>query len=380
MEISIAGRIRPYSHSPGTRCVLPGSLIGIQVFPTLLRVEELSPKASFPKLEIKLDLQAPVKDFTVLQDLEKGFIHVWGNTEKGFVRYRITSLKGGLAIKIEKAPEAGIAMLCSEKELLKINEEGKLKPLDTPAKEKDLLLLTKKKKFSNQELFNKTVEERLSLGNHKAQDWDMVTRRMDLREVFPAWLRLGQMTPELTFTSELKGTATLFEQCAKVHETGNTENLHQAYTNLFKAGFEGILSPSLVDFQHQGFSFPEHSKKLPSFVLLKEGAKYIKDCLIKVQGQNIDILPQLLPEFYCGRYLNVDCGGIATVDLEWTKKRIRRLSCLAEKDGEIRFKFHRQLASFRMRRGKKDRGQTMRCGEAFSCRAGEYYFLDNFKK
>ena len=63
IRISIAERFKPFSHTPGTKYILPYSTLTVQVFPTLIRVEER---------EIPLELTGPVVDFTAQIDLEKG--------------------------------------------------------------------------------------------------------------------------------------------------------------------------------------------------------------------------------------------------------------------------------------------------------------------
>ncbi|MFT4552401.1 MAG: hypothetical protein ACI9S8_001026 [Chlamydiales bacterium] len=382
MQISIAGRLRPYSHTPGTHCVLPGSLISLQVFPALIRFEELSSSPSLPKSEISIGINGPMKEFTVRQDLEQGFVLVWGKTPDGFIRYRITAEKGGMAINFEKTPKDGLSVTCSNSELAKLfrKDEEKLSTLSKAVAEKDTLLITTNTDVSNREVLTGCCKERLSLGSHKAQDWDMIVRRQDLREIFPAWLRLGQMSPSLGNGTSLQGAAALFKTCADVSEERKTEILHDAFLNLFKVGFEGMFSPRLEDKFHQGFSLPEIEGVSEPFFLLQEGAKAIKSLFVKTEGAIIDVLPALPPQFFCGRYLNIDCDGLATLDLEWSKKRVRKMSFTAEKDGEIQFKFHRHLKTFRLRKGRKDRGRVMKCGDLMTCVAGKQYMLDNFEK
>lgn len=382
MQISIAGRLRPYSHTPGTHCVLPGSHLSLQVFPALIRLEELSSESSFPATEIRLGIKGPMKEFTVRQDLEAGFVLVWGSTPNGFIRYRVTAEKDGVAIKFEKTPKEGLPISCSDSKVLSLfhNDEEKATPLKEKVEEKETLFISSNPEERSREKAAKPCKERLSLGSHKAQDWDMVMRRQDLREIFPVWLRLGQMSPSLEKKTSLKGTALLFKKCAELSTERKTEFLHEAFLNIFSTGFEGILSPRLEDKFHQGFSLPDVKEKDEPFALLKEGARAIKNLFLKTEGNVIDVLPALPSQFFCGRYLNVDCNGIATLDLEWSKKRVRRISFVAEKDGEIQFKFHKHLKTFRMRKGRKDRGRVMQCGDVLSCIAGKQYLLDNFEK
>lgn len=77
MHIEIAERLKPFSHFPGTSLILPGSAYQVQIFPCLIRIFHL--RETFPVLitELTLNLQGPLQQFTVCNDLEKGRISVW---------------------------------------------------------------------------------------------------------------------------------------------------------------------------------------------------------------------------------------------------------------------------------------------------------------
>ena len=84
MEISIAEKLRPFSHEPGTSCLIPGTTLVMRVYPSCIQVFDL--ENSPPKLvwETFLDVIGPVRDFTVQQDLEKMRVLVWGASSKWF--------------------------------------------------------------------------------------------------------------------------------------------------------------------------------------------------------------------------------------------------------------------------------------------------------
>ncbi len=89
----------------------------------------------------------------------------------------------------------------SSKEKLLLAEGGKISPLNS-------------------------ICEKISLGNLKAQDWELVQRRSDLREMVPALYLLGQKIPSAGKAS------------------GGTVNLLQtSLQNFFLAAFQGSLSP-----------------------------------------------------------------------------------------------------------------------------------------
>ena len=190
-RITIAQRQRPFSHTPGTKVLLPGSNLIVTVYPCMLD--------HFP-----IKLTGPVKDFTVMLDLERGFVKVWGHYKEGFLRYRIhATLNGGYSIITEKSPIPGLLPTC-----------------DDPIYEAPPL-------------------ERLFLGCNKSQDWDMVKRRMDPAEILPFWHRIGQMVPD--DTTEIS-----------------------SLMNAFRAHFDGIMAPRAEDTDHQGLELTPHAQALPS--------------------------------------------------------------------------------------------------------------------
>jgi len=330
MLIQIEERCKPFSHLSGTMCLLPGAFLRFQVFPTLIRVHDLS--AAEPKFleEFPLPLEGPVADFTVQLDLEGGFIRVWGSALSGYFRYRICPADNAKrwALVAEKGLEGRAA------------STGKALPI-----------------------------ERLSLGSHKAQDWELVCRRADMKEILPHWFLLGQKVLQKELSSPLQGTAALLKE--------DLDSLR----NLFSAGFEGILSPRLIDEGHHGFSLPalsDHS--MSPLVLLHEGARLIRRFFIDSKENEIHLLPALPAEFHCGRMTDVVCKGIGTLDFEWTKKKLRRMILRSEFSGELTLVLQKKIKSFRLRRSLQDRGVVVKAPYCINVEPGKAYLLDHFEK
>ncbi len=212
MRISIAQRLQPFSHTPGVLSLLPGSTIALQICPTLICVYDLSNAKNTLIQEISLPLSGPVRDFTVQLDLEKGHLIVWGHFADGFVRYRLFSInrENAFAINVEKCPEEGISLSYA----------------DRPIRAKETLIIDEGKGFFQETPLHVPPEtDRLSLGSHQKQDWDFVQRRADLREIFPVWLRLGQLIPQSQSISE-EGTGALLLQCQSMLASGEKQMLH----------------------------------------------------------------------------------------------------------------------------------------------------------
>jgi len=337
MQITIATRLRPFSHTPGISFLLPGSSLRFQIFPAKIFVHDLSVDEARLVKEIDMPLEGPVDGFTALQDLEKGFLLVWGWTPKGFVRYRIERQDA------------------NEKEFAIIYEKHT----------QDIA----KTDFSGYRISD---VERLSLGNHKAQDWDLIQRRKSMVEIFPLWMRLGKITPKTTNDA----TESLLNQCQKAISTRDRKAIIPLFRQLYMAGFDVGLSPRKED-QHQGFKLPVCHHPL---ALLSEGSDQIRKLFVQSDQNLIEILPVLPPEFHSGRIIQVECEGLGTVDLEWSKHLIRRMVFTACCDREISFRFQKEIQRFRLRENAKDRGKIMTAGEVVAVKAGQKYYFDNFEK
>lgn len=365
MRIQIAERLKPYSHVPGTFCVLPGSHLRLQIFPALLRVHDL--EGPFPVLfaEINLGITGPVKDFTVSQDLEHGFVQVWGQAKNGYFRFNVNaSSDGKFFITIERAPKEGLVL-----NSLKIRQGDIIEVSKNCIEQKE------------GPGYIPPVTDRLSLGFHKAQDWSLMHSRMAMEEIMPLWMRLGQLIPPIS-NAPHEGTALLIDHCREVIESRNILDIVSEFQNLFLAGFEGMLSPRLTDELHQGFDLPEPvaGSKLSPLVLLTEGSSLIRSLFVKAERGRLHILPALPPEFHCGRMLGIQYDGIGAVDMEWSKKTIRRLIFHSHKEGEIAFDFQQGIKSFRLRMGSHDRGTRYETAQPISIQPNCQYFLDNFMR
>jgi hypothetical protein len=148
--IKIVQKLRPFSHTPGASCVIPGTHSILRAYPTRLTIDDQV---------VPLPLSGPVAEFTLQQDLERGVVHVFGKRFK---------------LKIF-ASDAGFHV----------------GTLDLPA-EIDFLP-------------NRPFE-RLSLGSHKAQE----EGRMGLKEWIPLLFCLSQKIPPVP-PQPLLGTARLLE-------------------------------------------------------------------------------------------------------------------------------------------------------------------------
>lgn len=312
--IRIASRLRPFSHLPGASCLIPGTGIEVEAFPALIRLKNSGK-------EIPLEIKGPLKQFTLMQDLERGCVTVFSE------QYRLHVLPNG-EITDQKNPP--------------------LPPIKN--------------------------QERLSLGSHKKQEWEGIKRRLDPCEFFPLWFRLG-FSLELPPRPEGNvGMFGLLAECREAIEAHTPERIIPAFQKLFLAGFRGILVPRLRDDEHQGIVIDNAIAPTSALYLLQEGAALIRSLFLVSSGNELAILPNLPPELFAGRMLNLACPGFGELDLEWTKKTIRQIEFRAACDGELHLRFPSAIRTFRLR------GKICGNGEALEIKSGDHYVLDQFKK
>lgn len=332
MRIAISERLRPFSHTPGTYCMLPGTTLRLQIFPILIRVEDIS--ASQPQFvdEIALPLNGPIEGFTIQQDLERGVVSLWGHSPAGYFRYYLSY------------DPAIPRVIVSETQPKKINA---ILPLP-----------------------------RLSLGSHKAQDSDLISRRAALEEIFPLWHRLGRLTPAPQMAHG-QGALILLDRCSEAIKQGKPEHIYQAFVNLYKVGFHGMLSPTLSDLFYQGFQLPQITDASP-LLLISEGARLLESLFLRIEGDQIHLLPSLPPEFHCGRLVDVACGERGVIHFEWTKKAMRRLIFDCKISGSLTFQFPKSVKEYRLRHAKERHGKVVVNGSKVALEGGKQYYLDNF--
>ncbi len=342
MTIRIAARMHPFSHLAGTLCLLPKTHLKLQIFPTRVHFC-LFDEASF-LFSLSWDMQGPLKDFTVELDLEQEQIIVFGMTPAGYMRYRLRRGADGIALIMDKPPQESISCHLSHH-----NQTYRLSRGET-------LLIPRT--FTEQlSLFQ---PERLSLGMHKMQDWQLIRRRLDLKEIFPIWMRLGQITPHLSSTSCLKGNLSLLNTCQDIVSGNRKQEAVVAFTQLFMAAFEGICLPRLFDTDYQGIApidKPEGTDPSP-IVILTEGAALIRSLFFQETQDVVSLLPCLPSEFHAGRMIEIHTLLGDRVDFEWTKKQLRRVVLRPRTQRTLHLKISRHIQKCRVRVSLKDRGKV----------------------
>lgn len=330
MLISIKERLKPFTHLPGTVCPLPGSLTLVHVYPAKLIFEDTK---TGKMQEMELPIQGPVKGFTVQLDLEGEKLIVCGHAKQGYFNYQIVYDTSSHKIHFHVARDPA-----------KFLQGLSLPAFLTPGK------LPRSASFRS----------RLSFGNHKKQDWELVSRRLSLGEILPHWHRLGQLFPEVS--PNLK-----------------VSSLEELRT-LFQVGFRGILAPQQEDALHQGISF-KSTQEAP-FSLLTGGARLIEQAVVNwdEKAGELHLLAGLLPEFHCGRLIDCYVEGVGKIELEWSKKTLRRMVITSTCSRTLSLSTTRHLKQCRMRSGRYENGRIIQLDEPLTLSQDQVYWFDRFER
>lgn len=191
--------------------------------------------------------------------------------------------------------------------------------------------------------------ERLFLGCQKKQDWELIRRRCDMREILPIWFQLGQMY-------SAKGSVDFPDV--------PPEGVVEEFEKLFLKGFRDIFVPRATDEDFHGLGNVGVHGDVAA--LLSEGAKLIRALFIDENH----ILPKLPPQFPAGKFCNLQMP-YGELNIEWTKKQVRRVVLKAKVDADFSFVFPRAIKSYRVN-GK--------VGKLVEIKSGMLYLLDQFQK
>ena len=331
MNITIAERLHPFSHQSGTPFILPRTTLVVRVFPTRLFISDLSGKIE--SFSLAFDFAGPLKEFTAELDLEHQELCVFGKTRKGFMRYLLSAKEDGVWLTMEKIPEEKTVCTRSFPPHEVILSKG----------EKMLVCLPLK---GAEEL---AKGERLSLGMHKSQDFDMVRRRGDFKEIFPHWLALGS----LVRGEESDAPFPLLTQCRATIENRQRESVLEAFEALFLAHFEGVLVPRSLDTDYQGIQEQTPPPQANPTPLLTEGSRLIRSLFIQERENGVALLPCLPPEFHSGRMTGVKTADGHRWDFEWTKKSLRTVLLQPCGQGELSLILPKGIRSFRQKVGRQ---------------------------
>lgn len=346
--MKIAHRFRPYSHAPGTSCLIPSTDCMVKAFPACFFV--------FSSCEQVFELHFPfkerVKSFTVMQDLESSKVLVSGLSEKGFFSYSLYPSQGALFFKLERGPKEGLSLSIKRKEENSVEHllvKNSLAVCKLPYVEKEI------------------SEEKIFFGVHKAQEWSSIEKRKNPKEYLPLCYLLAQTI--LPFTSwknplETPSKATFLEEMQE----------------LFICFFDGMMIPRAQSKPYLGMDTSE--KEVPSALfhlpLLAKTFAKIREVILIENEKTIQILTQLPPQLDSGRALNMKVRQ-GLIDLEWSKKSIKKLRLTVFEPGAFDFCFEKTIKSFRLKGNLDKTSRRCSCETPLFLEPG-FYLLDQFQK
>lgn len=358
--MKIASRYRPYLHKPGGECLIPGTLILVRAFPTRLMIQEENGQT----YQFIWNLKGLIKDFTLMQDLENQSVYVSGFAEDRFFKYKIFIEDQIVSLKLERSSKSLEAKFFSkEMEVsLSLNQNSIFKIFRT-----------------NHALDILKSVEKLSFGQHKAQDWELVAKRKNPQEYLPFWFSLGQLSP-LRENHDVKPPMLGHLYAAKkALKSSEKEDFLQKLHEIFLCGFQGVMVPFE---QEQGFSGLNLSSDEPSqkkcYDILHYGYQLIKEMILSLDADKICLLKNLPSLFHSGRALNF-CLSDSLFDIEWSKKTLKKVHLTVFTQKTYFFSFQNSLKTFRLKEKSSKKGSIHSCFEPLTLEPG-FYTLDQFKK
>ncbi len=211
---------------------------------------------------------------------------------------------------------------------------------------------------------------KLSFGVHKAQQMERIVERAAPEEFLSFWFALANFYP--AYEGDIPTNCLLddLQQCERTH-------LYKAWSNLFRAGFEGWMIPRVQDSDFHGFGKDPISGNDP-FVLVTAGARLLQRMLVDdSQPGVLSILPKLPPELHCGRLVDLELANIGTLAIEWSKKEIKKVILTPSHSQELHIRFAKTFGSCRVRDGHTTSRQTME--KPLKIEKGNVIYFDQFQ-
>ncbi len=373
--IQIKERLKPFSHLPGTSLLIPGTVLQTIIFPTKILITDLSLLYPDPLFEIIINFEGPIENFTISLDLERMRVQVAGKSQKGFFDYFIYShsSSGNPALKTNRMPKDSVGYTI--KDLKKnILQEKILLPHQ--------LLQCDTEKEPELKLPEIPHRERLSLGSHRKQDWDQVLKRLDMREILPFLFFIGQTAKHLPIENVAEEeVCQILNLLQDAIEYRKKEEIILHLKNVIFCNFNGILSPQLEDSNYHGITIKSIlNQKASALSLLPLIFHHIRSLFFSEAEDKLLVLPCLPSYFHCGRLLGIHSGLVGLIDMEWSKKTIRRLILKPHHSRELNVVFCKSIKRFRLRRSAKEKGEIVDCHPPIIIEKNNRIFLDNFEK
>jgi hypothetical protein len=111
------------------------------------------------------------------------------------------------------------------------------------------------------------------------------------------------------------------------------------------------------------------------------GSFLIRSLFFQEKEDGFHILPCLPPQFICGKMIQIATKNGCIVDLEWSKRRIRKMRITTSQDLQLQLHLPSDIKEFRLKASSKDRGRVISSKEEIlSVRAQDTLWLDRFQR
>ncbi|MCE2982421.1 MAG: hypothetical protein LW832_02530, partial [Parachlamydia sp.] len=249
--ISIAEKLIPFSHTPGTFALIPFTTYAVEAFPSLFRIYEWGGREPLLLTTMQLGIQGPLRDFTLLSDLEKGLIKVRLRSGTGFYEYELSGSHEKVLFNLKRSPTGSLSL----------NEKSAF--LNCP------LSMIEGRAVEHPKIF-----EKLSLGNHKKQDIDLILRRQDLKEILPLFYSFAQKVPLLIEKNDLNLESILLTPMEKGYEW---------WSDFFLSYFKAFLTPVWTDERFLGLRQSNRSLHFSPLFLINKAFNHLRLMFITAQ-------------------------------------------------------------------------------------------------
>ena len=321
-RIEIRQKLRPYSSLAGIEVPYPSIGRVFQIYPTKVFID----KNEETELAVDWKFSKPVQKITTFFNLIQAKVEVYLDFEKGVLHYELYENAKGLVLAPVRNTMGGAS----------IKVDGSL--FKKVALNKEVLLLpTVQKEGGSKEI--------LSLGSHKKQEIEGLLKREDFKEILPILFSLGQMC-EVSSIKQAVGHLKVLKEVKKLIESSEHDLILPHLKPLLHSAFSGLFVPHLEDiFYWRG---GEELKNAPSsFTLLRELYQLTRSLFIQSNKKELFFLPHLPKELFCGRLLQVEERDLL-IDIEWTKKSLRRMRIKALEDVSLQLHFQKPIQKCRV--------------------------------
>ncbi|MBN2479193.1 MAG: hypothetical protein JXA94_03110 [Parachlamydiales bacterium] len=356
MQIKINQKFYFFTQEIKNTFLILNTHYSVKIYPGLLLFSDLiSKKKSF---RVFLNFKGPVKDFKIFQDLKEGFLKISFHIENGFVSYKILPKDKNLQIYFEKAPQEGLDYQFDIKDKV-FSKDSRALPIE-------MLSFVKPQEF-------------LSFGVFKKQDLTLINRRLSLLEIFPIIFFMSQFYIDVDKINTPADELLLKIKSNILNQEKDKLDFH--FLTLIKALFFDAFVPRVQDEYFQNIiPYYENLNDLNPIYILKETSRLIRSLFIQEDVQEILILPCLLPIFHAGRFLNIETS-FALIDIEWSKKLIRKVIIKAKETKKIKLSFQSKIKSFRLKNFENSKlFKTFKNHDLITFEKEKVYFLDRFQK